>query len=238
MTDQLDQIRDEVQDEVAAVAHAGEMPEVARAEAVHFLTADPEGPGLDLTPHELAALDRATVEAYLRLLRRDLNVRTVGRRAWRGLNRGAANLGRLAAFIERHGLDWSEAERADLASLLHKFLDHEQAALASGRAFTLIPPGDDLARLARGLGLEPAQWSDLIDAARARPWLDFGEVWWLGRVGAMPDDKVIRIESTDRGPELIALTPDGDSVRLACWWSGEFDDARARAELLVQLAGR
>ncbi len=238
MTDHLDQIRNDVEDEVAAVAHAGEMPEVARAEAVHYLTEDPAGPGLDLTPDELAALDRATVGAYLRLLRRDLNVRTVGRRAWRGLNRGAANLGRLAAFLDQRGLAWPWAERADLAYLLEIFLTHEQTALAAGRAYTLIPPGDDLERLVLGLGLDPAAWSDLIAAARARPWLDFGEVWWLGRVRAMSGEPVIRIESTVMGPEIMALTPDGDSVRLACWWSGLFDDPLARAEFLAELAGR
>jgi hypothetical protein len=229
--------RTEVEDEIAAVAHAGEMPEVARAEAVFYLTEDPEGPGLHLTSDELAALDQAVIQAYARLLRRDLNVRTVGRRAWRGLNRGAANLGRLASYIDRRGLAWPPDWPWDLASLLEIFLSHEQAALDAGRAYTLIPPGDDLPRLARGLGLDPAAWPDLIAAARTRPWLDFGEVWWLGRVGAMSGERVIRIESTDRGAEIMAQTPDGDSVRLACWWSGEFDDALARAELLAELAG-
>lgn len=37
------------------------------------------------------------------------------------------------------------------------------------------------------------------------------------------------------GPEIVAVTPSGDSVRLACWWSGLFDDYHARARLLIRL---
>jgi hypothetical protein len=237
MSEVVNYIRLEVEDEVAAVAHAGEMPEVARAEAVFYLTEDPEGPGLGLTLDELAALNQATVEAYLRLLRRDLNLRVVGRRAWRGLDRGAANLTRLTAFIDRQGIDWPQDWPDEMRSLLEDFLDHEYEAMDTGRAYTLIPPGDDLKYLARGLGLDLSAWSDLIEAAYEKPWLDFGEVWWLGRVGAMSGRPVIGIETTDRGAEITAQTPDGQSARLACWGSGLFEDSRARAELLVQLAG-
>lgn len=237
MTDATDNIRPEVEEEVAAVAHAGEMPEVARAEAFHYLTEDPEGPGLDLTSAEMAALDQATVQAYGRLLRRDLNYRTAGRRPWRGLNRAAANLERATAFMTRNRLDWPREGRTDLVSLLENFLNQERAALEAGQAYTLIPPGDDLRRLADGLGLSLEPWSELMDRTAGLPWLDFGEVWWLRRVQGLSGRAEIEIQETEMGPEIVAVTPDGDSVMLACWWSGLFDDYQARAELLIRLAG-
>jgi len=235
MTDVVNDIRPEVEDEVTTVAHAGEMPEVARAEALFYLTEDPEGPGLTLTPAEVAGLDRATVQAYVRLLRRDLNYRTVGRRAWRGLNRAGANFYRATNFINRHGLDRPQGWSQDLVPLLEDFLNQEQAALDAGQVYTLIPPGDDLPRLAEGLGLSLEPWAELMYQAVRRPWLDFGEVWWLRRVQGLAGVVDIEIQETEMGPEVLAVTSGGDSVRLACWSSGLFEDYQARAALLIRL---
>jgi hypothetical protein len=145
-----------IEDEVLAIRHSGELPEVALHTALFYLQEDPEGPRLRLTGEEARHLQDAVEQRYRRILMRDLNPRYRGKPIYRGLVRAAANWGRLERFCRSDHRD-AAAHRQAAAEALQAFLLTETHDVAAGR-----PPSaangsrDALAAFARALGLAPA----------------------------------------------------------------------------------
>lgn len=128
MTDRHDLI----EEEVFAIHHGGEMPEVALHTALYYLQEDPEGPRIKVTPEDMQRLNEAVANRYKRIVMRDLNPRYRGRSIYRGLARAMANWDRWARFGERENHDMT-VHRQDVATALLAFLAIETADVASGR---------------------------------------------------------------------------------------------------------
>ncbi len=124
-----------IEEEVFAIHHSGEMPEVALHTALYDLQEDRGGPCLDLTPEDIASLKDAVEQRYQRILLRDLNPRFRDRSIYRGLARAIANWQRLTRFCEREGRDTTPHRQA-AAQALARFLAVETDDVAHGR-----PPG-------------------------------------------------------------------------------------------------
>ncbi len=99
----MENIREEIKEEAEIIRHAGEIPEVAFWNSLHYLTEDPEGPGLKLTQEEENYLKKAIVDRYLVIIKRDLTYENKGKSHYRGLERAITNWKRLSAFAEREG---------------------------------------------------------------------------------------------------------------------------------------
>ena len=145
-----------IEDEIFAIRQSGEMPEVALHSALFHLQEDPQGPRLELTPHEQRHLKDAVEQRYRRILLRDLEPRYQGRSIYRGLGRAIANWQRLTRFCEREQRD-PAAHRQAAAEALLAFLVAETNDVAAGR-----PPAAancssaELEAFARTLGLPPS----------------------------------------------------------------------------------
>jgi hypothetical protein len=158
-----------IEDEIFAIGHAGEMPEVALHTSLYFLQEDPEGPGLRLTPEDIRLLEDAVEQRYLRIVMRDLNPRYRNKSIYRGLARAAANWQRLARFARRGKRD-IRAQQQAVADALRNILEIETADAAAGR-----PPSgvnctvNDLAGFAQAVGLPPGDlpegWQGLCPEA-------------------------------------------------------------------------
>ncbi len=79
-----------LEEELLLVRHSGEIPEVALHASVHYLTEDPEGPGLVLADEELRPLQEAALARYREIILRDLDAGN------RDLSLFAASAGRSA----------------------------------------------------------------------------------------------------------------------------------------------
>ncbi len=99
----MENIREEVKEEAEIIRHAGEIPEVAFWNSLHFLTEDPEGPKLKLSLAEEEYLKKAVIERYLLIIERDLTYENKGKSHYRGLERAIANWKRISSFAEREG---------------------------------------------------------------------------------------------------------------------------------------
>ncbi len=99
----------------------GEIPEVTFWNCLHYLTEDPEGPKLELSPKELRVLKRAVIERYLFIIKRDLTYANIDKSFYRGLLRALINWRRLKAFVSREGFSL-EALRLKVLEHLRLFL--------------------------------------------------------------------------------------------------------------------
>ncbi len=100
-------IRQEVKEEFDLIAYAGELPEVAFYESLHYLTEDPQGPCLKLSSAETLFLKKAVVKDYVAIILRDLNPDNRDKGSFRGVERAIINFQRLKNFAEREGLEIS-----------------------------------------------------------------------------------------------------------------------------------
>ena len=79
------------QDELLIVRHSGEIPEVALHGSLYFLSFDPDGPSLNLSPEEKLELKKMAVKRYLEIIHRDLDPENRAKGIYRGLARCIVN---------------------------------------------------------------------------------------------------------------------------------------------------
>ncbi|RJX36578.1 MAG: hypothetical protein C4525_00495 [Desulfarculus sp.] len=158
------------------VETAGEMPEVALAESLHHL-------GHGVTGPELDCLRAAAVRAYLKIIERDLDPANLGLSLFRGLERAADNLERLAGFLRRLGWPPPAERWQSLVPRLERYLAAEQAALEAGRPYASASPGQ-VRDVAAALGLDLAPWAGLLQRLAQAPALDFMALRAMARLQA------------------------------------------------------
>lgn len=152
-------------DELILIRDAGELPEIVFHGALHYLSDDPDGPGLTLNTGEVHALREAVVARYRRIILRDLTPRNRDKRSYRGLARAIANWQRLCTFCERQEMG-VENLRQEIADGLRDFLCREQADVGGGcRVSCVNCTSDQLAEFAAALRLDgedlPPDWQCL-----------------------------------------------------------------------------
>ena len=157
-----------IDDEILMIETSGEMPEVAYHGSVHYLTADPEGPGLVLDEQELRRLRAATIEGFRRIILRDVTLENRGRGLYRGIRRTITNWRRLNTFCARHGLD-CHAVRDELRAAVRVFLHGEVADVLAGGPCALNCTKGELRAFFDELGLDadalPPGWEEAVNRA-------------------------------------------------------------------------
>ena len=98
---QADSENPHLADELLIVRHSGEIPEVALHGSIFFLTRDPDGPTIDITPAELLLLKKMVVARYREIITRDLDANNRDKGLYRGLARCICNWQRLKRFCQR-----------------------------------------------------------------------------------------------------------------------------------------
>ncbi|OAG27844.1 hypothetical protein [Thermodesulfatator autotrophicus] len=130
----MSDLREEVIEEAEIIKHAGEIPEVALWNSLHYLTEDPEGPKIELTPQEKSFLKGAVIERYLIIIKRDLTYENRDKSYYRGLERALINWQRLKTFVQKEGfsLDTLQKEvKFWLEDYLRKLTPEEKRKEAS-----------------------------------------------------------------------------------------------------------
>lgn len=150
-------LRNLIDEEVFAIRHSGEMPEVAFHTSIHYLQEDPEGPQIEAPPDAIHQLKDAVEKRYKRIVMRDLNPRYRERSIYRGLARAMANWQRLVRFCERENRD-AAVHRQDFAAALVAFLVIETDDVTSGRkASSVNCSANALETFAATVGLTPSR---------------------------------------------------------------------------------
>lgn len=169
MTDKRVQV---LEDELFMVRQSGEIPAVAFHGALHYLGADPEGPGLVLTASERGALAGQAVRRYREILLRDLLPENRDQPQYRGLARCAMNWERCCLFCRQEGLD-VKVLRGEVAQALIAFLRQESDEVKAGsRLSSITCTAATLGRLAAQLGLAETDLSpgwETLCSDRDRP---------------------------------------------------------------------
>jgi len=161
-----------IEEEAFMIVHSGEIPEVTLQSSLHYLTEDPDGPGLELNGDDIIPLKQAVVKRYRAIILRDLDPGNRDKSIYRGLARCRANWQRFRRFCSRENIDFG-AIRAETAKALQEFMQQEVDDVESGKRSSCINcPQEDIAGLAESLGLSPADlprgWQKLcsgIDAS-------------------------------------------------------------------------
>lgn len=144
-----------IEEEIFAIRHSGEMPEVALHTALYDLQEDPQGPRLTVSPDDFSLLKDAVEARYQRILMRDLTPRLRDRSIYRGLARAMANWQRLARFCKRENRDLA-MHRQEAANAFVAFLETETVDVANGRQPSAANcTATELEAFAESLGLEP-----------------------------------------------------------------------------------
>ncbi|MGD9331692.1 MAG: hypothetical protein PVJ53_10295 [Desulfobacterales bacterium] len=145
-----------IEEEIFAIRHSGEMPEVALHTGLYDLQEDPAGPRMAIAPGDLRLLKDAVEARYKRIIMRDLDPRLRNHSIYRGLARAMANWQRLVRFCTRENRD-TNGHRREVADALLNFLATETADVAGGRAPSAVNcTAAELAAFAGTLGLAPA----------------------------------------------------------------------------------
>lgn len=126
-----------LEEEVFIIEDSGEMPEVAMHSSIHFLSNDPDGPGLTLAEDDLLPLKKAVVNRYQTIILRDLNPANRTKSIYRGLQRSAVNWQRMKLFAERENLE-IDAVRHSVGRALTSFLEAELHRIAHPDETTCI----------------------------------------------------------------------------------------------------
>jgi hypothetical protein len=155
----------DIAEEAFMILHSGEIPEIAYNGSLYYLREDPDGPGLELDGDEILSLKLAVVERYRTIILRDLDPGNRDKGIYRGLARAVVNWQRLHKFCTSQILECG-ATRAQTAAALVNFLQQEIIDVKSSkRASSINCSQEEIAALARGLGLAPAGlpagWQDL-----------------------------------------------------------------------------
>lgn len=153
------------QDELLIVRHSGEIPEVALHGSLFFLSADPDGPGLKLSPDKILELKKMAVHRYQEIIARDLNPENREQGIYRGLTRCIANWQRMALFCRKENFG-VETLRKETANLLISFMKNEaNDVLRKKKPSSINCQQAELENFAAELGLKPedlpAGWTEL-----------------------------------------------------------------------------
>lgn len=164
----MDHRQTQIDDEILIIETSGEMPEVAYHGSVHYLTTDPDGPGLVLDEQELRRLRAAAIEGFRRIILRDVTLENRGRGLYRGIRRTITNWRRLNTFCARHGLDCHQV-RDELREAVRAFLHGEVADVLAGGPCALNCTRDELLAFCNELGLDaaalPPRWEEAVNRA-------------------------------------------------------------------------
>jgi wobble nucleotide-excising tRNase len=104
-----------LEDEWLLVRHSGEIPEIALHSAFYYLTADPNGPRLQLSVEETRYLRDAAVTRYQEIIRRDLCYENRELTVYRGVRRAIFNWHRFVVFCERQDISCHNSRRPGMA---------------------------------------------------------------------------------------------------------------------------
>ena len=149
-----------LEEELLLVRHSGEIPEVALHASVHYLTEDPEGPGLVLADEELRPLQEAALARYHEIILRDLNPVNRDRSLFRGIRRAIANWQRCSRFGEQIDQPTADFRRIAAAALRQYLHQEAREVQASERSPSVNCTPESLLSFARELGIEPAELPD------------------------------------------------------------------------------
>lgn len=157
-------------DELLIVRHSGEIPEVALHGSIFFLTRDPDGPGLEITPDQLLLLQKMVVARYQEIIHRDLDPNNRDKGLYRGLARCIVNWQRLQKFCHRAGFA-TDSARNEFAAALVALLKRELRDVATQTRIPSINCSrSELDGFIRELRIKPedlpAGWHDLCLADR------------------------------------------------------------------------
>lgn len=136
--------------------------------SIYFLTADPDGPGLDLAPGELLLLKEMVVARYLEIINRDLEPDNRAMSLYRGLARCIWNWRRLERFCQMEGFA-IDCIRDDIGGALIAFLHHESLDIATNqRCSSINCTATELTELINALRINsselPEGWADICRA--------------------------------------------------------------------------
>ncbi len=120
--------REILDDEYLIVRNSGEIPEITLHSVLHYLTEDPDGPGLELSSEERAVLKSAAARRYQEIVLRDIQVENYHKTIYRGIRRSIYNLERYQQFCTRQELDWHGFQQAAGEQLLRFLSDGMTAA--------------------------------------------------------------------------------------------------------------
>ena len=149
-----------LEEELLLVRHSGEIPEVALHASVHYLTEDPEGPGLVLADEELRPLQEAALARYREIILRDLDPANRDRSLFRGIRRAITNWQRCCRFGENTGQSNDDFRRV-VAEALQHYLWQEVREVRSGeRGPSVNCSSSALLSFARDLGLDQTELPD------------------------------------------------------------------------------
>jgi len=149
---------DLLHDELIIVRNSGEIPEIAFHGSLHYLTRDPEGPGLTLTAADICLLEAQVEARYREIILRDLDPANRDLRIYRGIKRARWNWERLGKFRYRQSLPEDEGLKREAGSALLAFLDQEtREVLAGQRASSVNCTAAELRDFCRQLGMETGQ---------------------------------------------------------------------------------
>lgn len=144
-------------DEQLIVRHSGELPEIALHASLYYLSQNPEGPEIQLTPQEQATLQDAAMDRFLEILLRDLNPLFRDLPLYRGVQRAIDNWNRFQIFcqrIERDSLLFQEQLASALVELLRC---HHLEMQTQGHSPTLNCSPADLHSFVAALCVESSQ---------------------------------------------------------------------------------
>lgn len=155
-----------IEDEILMIENGGEMPEVTFHSCRHFLTVDPDGPQLTLSPEDSKRLHLAVLEGYRRIILRDLTLDNRDKGCYRGLARTIVNVWRAERFCHRQGLDLTPLT-AEVCRYLANFLAGEYLDVVNHkRCPCLNCSEEELLTFFTRLGFDasqlPAGWSQYL----------------------------------------------------------------------------
>lgn len=104
-----------LEDEWLLVRHSGEIPEIALHSAFHYLTADPNGPRLQLSVEETHYLRDAAATRYQEIILRDLCYENRELTVYRGIRRAIFNWHRFVVFCERQDISCHNSRKPGMA---------------------------------------------------------------------------------------------------------------------------
>ena len=143
-----------IDDEILIIENSGEMPEVALHGSLYYLTTDPGGPGLVLTPEEMTLLKKAVVACYKKIIYRDLTLENRSKGLYRGLARCAVNWDRMSRFCQQENIDLSQVV-GEVCTALRQFLEGEADDVCHGKPTSINCSIDTLILFMEKIGLDP-----------------------------------------------------------------------------------
>jgi hypothetical protein len=121
-----------LEEEIYILRDSGEIPEIAFHSTLHYLTLDPDGPAMILTPEELELLQDAALHRYREIVLRDIDPENRDLGMYRGLRRTIYNWQRMQNFctrIRRDCLSFADV----VGRALFAFLQQELADVGQGK---------------------------------------------------------------------------------------------------------